>query len=222
MELIADGLLILAALVASLYCIVLSRRLRRLNQLDAGLGGAIAALSGQVDEMRGALNEAKMVTERSKRELDDRTKRAEAAAGRLELLLAAVQDGKSPPFPPESSAAGQIREVTKPASPEPDSMDLAQSDVDITPTMSVPDFDDLPDAESDQPTDTDDPAFDDTARSARMQSEEGAARAREDEADIELKLAEAVSNPDLLTSEATTGISKELLSALEKMAGGRK
>lgn len=90
MELIADGLLILAALVASLYCLVLSRRLRRLNQLDHGLGGAISALSSQVDDMRAALESAKSVTEQSKRELEERTKAAQEAGARLDLLLASL------------------------------------------------------------------------------------------------------------------------------------
>ena len=51
MELIADILLIAGALGAGLYCIVLSRRLNRFTDLEKGVGGAIAVLSAQVDDM---------------------------------------------------------------------------------------------------------------------------------------------------------------------------
>ena len=45
MELIADGVLILAATVAGLYCLVLSQRLHSLTQMESGLGKAITGMS---------------------------------------------------------------------------------------------------------------------------------------------------------------------------------
>ncbi|MEM8741700.1 MAG: hypothetical protein AAGE13_09405 [Pseudomonadota bacterium] len=59
MALIADGLVIAAALTAAVYCMVLSRRIRRLASLDGGLGQAIAQLNRQVDGMQEALGAAK-------------------------------------------------------------------------------------------------------------------------------------------------------------------
>ena len=55
MSLIADGLLLIAAGSAAVYCAILSRRLSRLSGLDAGLGKAIVSLTSRVDEMKTAL-----------------------------------------------------------------------------------------------------------------------------------------------------------------------
>ena len=51
MEFISDVLLAAGALGAGFYCLVLSRRLRKFMHLEKGVGGAIATLSTQVDEM---------------------------------------------------------------------------------------------------------------------------------------------------------------------------
>ena len=92
MDLIADGLLIAAALSAAVYCHVLAGRLRRLRDMDGGVGAAIAALSSQVEEMRGALDAARAASGETARDLSEKTARAEAAAGRLELLIATLHD----------------------------------------------------------------------------------------------------------------------------------
>ncbi|MEO1000856.1 MAG: hypothetical protein AAFW69_09710 [Pseudomonadota bacterium] len=88
MELIADGLLIVAAAVAGVYCIVLARRLHRLSDLDSGVGGAIAQLSRQVTELKSTLDAAKRGATGSARTLEDAVARATAAADRLERLIA--------------------------------------------------------------------------------------------------------------------------------------
>ncbi len=95
MELLADGLLLTAAMAGALYCWILSKRLKSLKDLDSGLGGAIAGLSRQVDETRSSLAEAKATTEATTRDLAEITARAEIAAGRLELLLASVHEGEA-------------------------------------------------------------------------------------------------------------------------------
>ena len=48
-EMIADVLLVAGALGAGVYCYVLARRLSRFNDLETGVGGAVAVLSAQVD-----------------------------------------------------------------------------------------------------------------------------------------------------------------------------
>jgi len=95
MELIADGLLIAAALVAAFYCFVLSRRMVALSSLDTGLGAAIAALSAQVDGMQGSLDAARKVSGNTLRDMAALTARAEIAAGRLEMLLATLHDSET-------------------------------------------------------------------------------------------------------------------------------
>lgn len=92
MELIADILLISGALGAGLYCIVLSRRLSRFTNLEKGVGGAIAVLSAQVDDMTKALDEARTATTSSASSLKSMTGRAEGVAQRLELLVASMHD----------------------------------------------------------------------------------------------------------------------------------
>lgn len=92
MELIADILLIAGALGAGAYCIVLSRRLSRFTDLEKGVGGAIAVLSSQVDDMTKALATARSSTASSAKSLDQLTGRAEGVAQRLELLVASLHD----------------------------------------------------------------------------------------------------------------------------------
>lgn len=99
MDLIADVLLIAGALGAALYCMVLARRIKSLSRLDTGLGGAISALSDQVDEMRASVKAATLASGTSMKDLVEVTGRAEIAAGRLELLLSTVHERGQRPKP---------------------------------------------------------------------------------------------------------------------------
>ncbi len=92
MNLIADTLLVAGALGATLYCYILSRRLSRFTNLESGMGGAVAVLSVQVDEMNKALEDAQKLSKESASSLEQLTERAEAAAVRIELLLASMHD----------------------------------------------------------------------------------------------------------------------------------
>lgn len=92
MELIADGVLILAATVAGVYCMVLSRRLSSLTQMESGLGKAITGMSTQVDEMQEALSKAKSSTEERANALSAQLIAAEEIAQRLERLLKAADE----------------------------------------------------------------------------------------------------------------------------------
>lgn len=99
MQLIADILMGLGALGATVYCMVLARRLKRFNQLESGMGGAIAVLSAQVDDMTKALNRAQATAATSAEQLRSLTERAEQGAQRLESMLAEVQEAVSAPAP---------------------------------------------------------------------------------------------------------------------------
>lgn len=92
MTMIADILLGAGALGAAAYCLVLSRRLRQFTQLDSGMGGAIAVLSAQVDDMTRTLGSAQGAARDSATALESQTRRAEEAVERIEILLAALHD----------------------------------------------------------------------------------------------------------------------------------
>lgn len=97
MSIIADILLMAGALGAGLYCLVLSNRLRRFTDLEKGVGGAVAVLAMQVDDLSRALSAAEGSAGSSVRSLSEVNARAEAAAERLELLVASLHDLPSAP-----------------------------------------------------------------------------------------------------------------------------
>ncbi len=92
MELIADILLVAGALGASFYCYILARRLSRFNDLETGVGGAVAILSMQVDDLTKTLDAAQTAAGTSGASLEDLAHRAEAVAKRLELIMASMHD----------------------------------------------------------------------------------------------------------------------------------
>lgn len=92
MAIVADILLGAGAFGAAIYCMVLSRKLQRLTQLDSGMGGAIAVLSAQVDDMTRTLGRAQDAARDSAGALEAQTRRAEEAVARIELLLASLHD----------------------------------------------------------------------------------------------------------------------------------
>lgn len=108
MSLIADILMIAGAFGAALYCYVLARRLNRFQTLESGMGGAIAVLSAQVDDMTRALREAREAAEVQTGSLNAQVARGEAAAARLELMLASLNDL------PIGASSAPSRETTAP------------------------------------------------------------------------------------------------------------
>ncbi len=102
MTLIANILLVAAALGATFYCMVLSRRLSKFNDLEKGVGGAVAVMSAQVDDMTKTLERAQTAATVSAASLENLTERAESAAKRLELLVASMHDLPDPA--PKASA----------------------------------------------------------------------------------------------------------------------
>jgi hypothetical protein len=92
MDMIADILLAAGAFGAGIYCFVLSRRLSRFNDLENGVGGAVAVLSAQVDDLTKTLETAQKTATESTGSLAGLTDRAENVAKRLELLVASMHD----------------------------------------------------------------------------------------------------------------------------------
>ena len=75
------------------------------------MGGAIAVLSVQVDDMTKALERARGAATGSAASLEGQTARAEAVAARIELLLASMHDLPEPgppgvPDPVDDSGRG--------------------------------------------------------------------------------------------------------------------
>ena len=92
MELVADFLLVAGALGAGFFCYILARRLNRFNDLEKGVGGAVALLSAQVDDLTKTLVAARATSDGSNAALDKLTGRAEVVAQRLELMMASMHD----------------------------------------------------------------------------------------------------------------------------------
>jgi hypothetical protein len=100
MDLIADVLLMAGSFGAAIYCAVLAARLKRFTTLETGMGGAIAVLSAQVDDMTVALEKARGAATGSAESLEGLTARGEAVARKLELLLASLHDLPDPAAAP--------------------------------------------------------------------------------------------------------------------------
>jgi hypothetical protein len=103
-ELASDVLLGAGAIGAAVYCIVLARRLKRFSTLETGVGGAVAVLSAQVDDMTRTLDAARLAAGESSRTLTTLTDRAEASARKLELMMASLHDLPDAPSEPGATA----------------------------------------------------------------------------------------------------------------------
>jgi ABC-type transporter Mla subunit MlaD len=78
MDMIVDFLLLAASAGACFFCFVLSRRLKALSSAEKGLGAGIAQLSVSAEEVKAAVSGSKSMTD--------------AAAARIEQLLALVEE----------------------------------------------------------------------------------------------------------------------------------
>ncbi|RJL07555.1 hypothetical protein D3P06_00345 [Paracoccus aestuarii] len=59
LEHLMQGLLLAACLGLGVFCLTLTRRLRKLNDLESGLGGAIAVMAAEVDRLERAIRQAR-------------------------------------------------------------------------------------------------------------------------------------------------------------------
>lgn len=92
MNLIADILMIAGTIGVAVYCYVLAGRLKKFSTLESGMGGAIAVLSAQVDDLTRALEKARGAATGSAATLEALTVRSEMVAARLEVMLASMHD----------------------------------------------------------------------------------------------------------------------------------
>lgn len=116
MDLIADILLASGAIGAGVYCFVLGRRLNRFNDLEKGVGGAVAVLSAQVDDLTRTLASAQKTASESARTLTELTIRAEDMSRRLELQMASLHDIPAQPEK-ETEISVAVPTPSSPAAP---------------------------------------------------------------------------------------------------------
>lgn len=117
----ADVMLIAATFGAGLFCLILSRRLTRLSRIDNGLGGAIAVLSAQVDDMSKALAETKSGSEGSATRLQELNAEARALLEELDLMISACHDvGEAPVSAPDATLGTAPDGAFAATSAEPD------------------------------------------------------------------------------------------------------
>jgi len=95
-----------------IWCVILARRIANINSLDTGVGGAIAVLSAQVDDMTKALTAAQAAAASSGASIVEVTSRAEAISKRLELLVAALHDLPDDVPAPAPASASKVEPLT--------------------------------------------------------------------------------------------------------------
>ena len=100
MTLLADILLIIGALGAGAYCLVLSRRLKEFKNLEVGVGGAVAILSSQVSDLERTISRAADSAKTSEEKLAKLTTRAENISDKIELQMASLLDQNVEPQVP--------------------------------------------------------------------------------------------------------------------------
>jgi hypothetical protein len=125
----ADILMILASGGAAVYCLILSRRLSRLTSFDKGIGGAIAVLSAQVDEMKSALADAKAGSDGAGQHLHELVRQARDISGELELMIAACHDFAEEALVVQGGAEDNALPAQAPASTDQDTGEKESSGV---------------------------------------------------------------------------------------------
>ena len=207
MQFVADGLLIATALAAAVYCLVLSRRLRRLTDAEEGIGAQIKALNAALDETRSGLAETRRSVAEARAALRNesqaasaevraaKAERASLAALRAQALaaqasldesLTGLRGGGGASSP--STVADEGAPVTRPEA----------SGNDRSPQIGPPDVPDGSDAGSDSSVFDDDmaatwqPVADPQAHDAHLTEEHTALNADETTADDVSGSADAV------------------------------
>jgi hypothetical protein len=113
LQVFADILLAAGAFGAGFYCFILSRRLKRFSDLEKGVGGAVAVLSAQVEDLTKTVDAARAAAGATGAKLQELTRKSESVAHRLELLIASFQDvapaedAPKPPHVPSPSPNGK-------------------------------------------------------------------------------------------------------------------
>ena len=90
MAFIADTILASGSFVVAIYCLILSKRLRKFTSMENDIGKAISILSNQIDELRKSVKNAQQSGEVTINKLKYANKNADNSAKHLELLVASL------------------------------------------------------------------------------------------------------------------------------------
>lgn len=90
MAFISDILLAAGAFGVAIYCMVLSKRLRKFVNLEGEIGQTIERLIAQIEKLDSSLTRAQDMGRKSVKNLSEENTRAESAAHHLELLVASL------------------------------------------------------------------------------------------------------------------------------------
>lgn len=85
-----------ACVGVALYCHVLARRLRKLNDLETGLGGAIAVMTAEISRLEGAIGAARSEALTATRTLQSEVDRAKEERAFWVLQQKFSEAAKSP------------------------------------------------------------------------------------------------------------------------------
>lgn len=79
--------IIAGSIVLMIFCVVLARRLRRLNDLETGLGGAIAVMAAEVDRLERSIRSARQEALTASENLAEQVTRAQAERAKWDLHM---------------------------------------------------------------------------------------------------------------------------------------
>lgn len=82
---ILSAILVLFSVALAAFCIILSRRLKKLNDLETGLGGAIAVMVHEVNRLERLIRTAKDEANQATNALTAEIRRAESERHRWQL-----------------------------------------------------------------------------------------------------------------------------------------
>ena len=98
MSLIADGVLVATCLTTALYCLILSRRLRRLSDTGEGVGQQILRLNAALAETKAAVGEMRSSAKTALDQLEQDIEAAKHQSRQLQLQIArALKSGVGEP-----------------------------------------------------------------------------------------------------------------------------
>jgi|GEM_PF-4372042 len=86
-SILGDGILLFVSLVACIYCILLSRRVRRLASADQGLGKGIADMTQAVEKLNASLEQTRLAARNESDTLERQLAEARTLSGRAGELL---------------------------------------------------------------------------------------------------------------------------------------
>lgn len=104
MSLIADGLLIATCLTTAVYCLVLSRRLRRLSDTGDGIGQQIVRLNTVLEETRVSVGEIRATAKAASDQLAREIAAAKREGGLLQRQIRRVRSAAAAPQDPRADA----------------------------------------------------------------------------------------------------------------------